>query len=196
VRSPLVDFKVSSPLNVVVGKTEKSYPDIASGSLQLFSFTGGLAPYQAKIELDSAASLQLPAFDTDFAEVTPNKDSQLEKVYDNVPPGRYIVQVQDSLGCSIEKIARVPLDTDILIPNIFTPNEDGQNDEFYIRNLPVDNAKLMVTSRWGKEVFSSVSYKNNWKADGIPDGVYFYTLQVGSGTAITGWVEVLRGPKP
>jgi gliding motility-associated-like protein len=124
-----------------------------------------------------------------------NSDQQFEKLYNNIPPGRYIVQVTDSVGCSIELIVRVKTDRDVYIPNIFTPNDDGSNDVFFVRNLS-DNAELIITNRWGKEVYKSKSYKNDWKGEGATDGIYFYQLSLENGDPITGWVEVLRGQKP
>jgi gliding motility-associated-like protein len=104
--------------------------------------------------------------------------------------------VKDTLGCFIEKVVRVPLDTDIFIPNIFTPNDDGSNDVFFIRNLPTPGAKLIITNRWGKQVFESKDYQNDWTAEGVADGIYFYKLLATSGEVVTGWIEVLRGNKP
>jgi gliding motility-associated-like protein len=78
----------------------------------------------------------------------------------------------------------------VIIPNIFTPNGDGVNDFFDIRNLPA-GSQLSITNRWGKEVFSSSDYKNDWSGENISDGIYFYRL-VAEGEAITGWVEILR----
>ncbi len=79
----------------------------------------------------------------------------------------------------------------LYVPNIFTPNGDGSNDSFEIRNLPA-NAKLVVTNRWGKQVFSSNNYQNDWNGNDAIDGVYFYQLQV-DGEKYTGWVEIMRG---
>jgi gliding motility-associated-like protein len=78
----------------------------------------------------------------------------------------------------------------VIIPNIFTPNGDGSNDFFEIRNLPASST-LSITNRWGKEVYSSSDYQNNWTAENISDGIYYYRL-VADGEAITGWVEILR----
>jgi gliding motility-associated-like protein len=118
--------------------------------------------------------------------------------YNNVPAGRYKVQVRDSQGCEIDLVARVPLDVDLFIPNLFTPNDDGSNDVFFIRNLPQEPAvnQLVITNRWGKEVFTSDNYQNNWDGAGAADGVYFYKLQVAGSDPLTGWVEIIRGPKP
>ena len=78
----------------------------------------------------------------------------------------------------------------VIIPNIFTPNGDGSNDFFEIRNLPVSSS-LSITNRWGKEVFSTSDYQNNWSAENISDGVYYYRM-VAEGEVMTGWVEILR----
>ncbi|MBX2916289.1 MAG: gliding motility-associated C-terminal domain-containing protein [Cyclobacteriaceae bacterium] len=79
----------------------------------------------------------------------------------------------------------------LFVPNIFTPNGDNSNDTFFIRNLPA-NCKLVVTNRWGKQVYSSDNYQNNWNGDDASDGVYYYQLLV-NGERYTGWVEIMRG---
>ncbi|HEY9044457.1 MAG TPA: gliding motility-associated C-terminal domain-containing protein, partial [Ohtaekwangia sp.] len=193
--SKLVDYKVAPHLFAQVGTTSKSYPDIFNGKMQVTNFSGGLVPYDIRIELDSA-SVPGQSYQTDWEEVLLNSNLQYEKNYSNVPAGRYKVQVMDSVGCAIEIVGRVPLDTDIFIPNIFTPNADGANDVFFIRNLPDADAKLVITDRWGKQVYSTNSYQNNWDAEGVSDGIYYYRLKVADSSPITGWVEVLRGAKP
>jgi gliding motility-associated-like protein len=78
----------------------------------------------------------------------------------------------------------------VIIPNVFTPNGDGSNDVFEIRNLP-SNSSVTITNRWGKEVYRSSDYQNDWSADSISDGIYYYRIVV-DGEPITGWVEILR----
>jgi gliding motility-associated-like protein len=104
----------------------------------------------------------------------------------------------DSIGCAIDLVVRVPLDEDLFIPNVFTPNGDGSNDVFFIRNLPAEPSinQLIISNRWGKEVFVSENYQNNWDGAGVADGLYFYRLKIQGGEPFTGWVEIIRGPKP
>lgn len=196
--SDIIDFTVPVALNAGIGTVAESYPDIPSGKLSVINFTGGVYPYDVRIELDSASSFSLPYHATEFEEAGLNSNQQIEMSYQEIPAGRYIVQVKDSLGCILDLTARVPLDGDLYIPNVFTPNGDGSNDVFFIRNLPQEGAsnQLVISNRWGKEVFVSDNYQNNWDGTGAADGIYFYRLQVSDSQSLTGWLEIIRGPKP
>ncbi len=87
-------------------------------------------------------------------------------------------------------IVQPPGGCGLFIPNIFSPNNDGVNDSFLIRELPA-NSSVTITNRWGKEVYSSSNYQNNWTAENIADGIYYYRI-LADGEPITGWVEILR----
>jgi gliding motility-associated-like protein len=158
-------------------------------------FSGGIVPYQIKIELDQAA-VGGQTFETVFEEVEKNNALMYEKKYQAIPAGIYNIYIVDEVGCSTTLTTTVPLDTDIFVPNLFTPNNDGHNEVFFIRNLPEGGAKVVITNRWGKQVYKSDSYQNDWGAEGVIDGIYFYQIQPDGGDPLTGWVEVLRGAKP
>ncbi len=67
----------------------------------------------------------------------------------------------------------------IKIPNAMSPNGDGINDYFKIYNLESypDN-ELVVIDRRGKVVYRCKNYQNDWSAEGIPDGVYYFRLLI------------------
>ena len=82
------------------------------------------------------------------------------------------------------------------IYNEFSPNEDGQNDTFYIDCITQypDN-QLQIFNRWGNLVYYRKGYDNTWdgKADGsaktLPEGTYFYILDLGNGSSKkSGWL--------
>jgi len=82
------------------------------------------------------------------------------------------------------------------IYNEFSPNDDGQNDTFYIDCITQypDN-QLEIFNRWGNLVYFKKGYDNTWdgKADGsaktLPEGTYFYILDLGDGSPKTsGWL--------
>ena len=66
---------------------------------------------------------------------------------------------------------------EIEIPNVITPNHDGVNDYFVIKNIErIESSTLRIYNRWGKKIFEASPYKNNWNGNGAPDGVYYYEL--------------------
>ncbi|MEJ7663133.1 MAG: gliding motility-associated C-terminal domain-containing protein [Hymenobacter sp.] len=79
-----------------------------------------------------------------------------------------------------------------MVPNILTPNGDGLNDRLIISGLGDKLWAFTVFSRWGREVYATDSYQQQWDAAGLAAGVYFYRLRYPSGRLYTGWVEVVR----
>lgn len=74
------------------------------------------------------------------------------------------------------------VDQGILVPNIFSPNQDGLNDSFFPIPGAGSNVVLKVWNRWGMKMFeTSGAYKPwNGRTPGnkpVPDGVYFYILE-------------------
>ncbi|MBA3899943.1 MAG: gliding motility-associated C-terminal domain-containing protein [Bacteroidetes bacterium] len=65
------------------------------------------------------------------------------------------------------------------IPNTFTPNGDGFNDNWIIRNLEnYDSNELIIHNRWGNEVFSTTNYTGDFDGRGLSDGTYYFKLKV------------------
>lgn len=169
---------------------EISYPDMGSGSAVVGVQPSGLAPYETRLEL-TVPILVGQEFASDWKAVQLNANNlKLEQVYTNLFAGVYTLGIRDAGGCEKTYTFLIDVDRDLFIPNIFTPNGDGSNEVFYIRNLPAES-KLLVTNRWGKEVFRSEHYLNDWNGGDAVAGVYYYTLKLGS-EAYTGWVEILR----
>ncbi len=85
----------------------------------------------------------------------------------------------------------------IFVVSGFTPNGDGKNDYFVIKGL--ENYKfneLKVFDRWGKLVYTTLYYKNDWAGDGLEMGAYMYVLRVvntnGKERIIKGDVTIIR----
>jgi gliding motility-associated-like protein/uncharacterized repeat protein (TIGR01451 family) len=85
----------------------------------------------------------------------------------------------------------------IVIPNIFTPNNDGKNDVFKITGLEsYPGSQLIIFNRWGNEVYRADNYLNDWNGSSLAEGTYYYILnrreRRGNLTAFKGWVFLKR----
>jgi gliding motility-associated-like protein len=76
------------------------------------------------------------------------------------------------------------------IPNIFTPNGDGANQFFQVADELL-GSRLAVYNGWGKVVFESKGYDNNWNGNGLPAGVYFYRLEGSCIEPRKGWLAII-----
>jgi gliding motility-associated-like protein len=119
--------------------------------------------------------------------------------------GNYIgsLQVTSEFGCETEvsfSLETLGLDDyfDIYIPNVFTPNADGENDLYQIR-VPGRLAECVdfsVYNRWGQLIF--ISTGNNLTWDGytsvgqpVPNGTYMYIIEVVD-KSYTGTISLFR----
>ncbi|MFH0865185.1 MAG: gliding motility-associated C-terminal domain-containing protein [Bacteroidota bacterium] len=80
--------------------------------------------------------------------------------------------------------------------NVMTPNGDNINDFFKINGLEkFPDSELYIFNRWGKIVYKSSDYQNDWNGNLCPDGVYYYILRIPNGTAgineVKGWVTII-----
>ncbi len=105
------------------------------------------------------------------------KPKQEEK---ETPEKQKAIQEQPNTNTEIQKeeitnenpsidVSKIP------ISNVLTPNGDGHNDYFIVGNIdeyPENN--LIVFNKNGKVVYEKANYRNEWNADNILDGVYFY----------------------
>lgn len=84
----------------------------------------------------------------------------------------------------------------ILIPNTFTPNGDGLNDQFVIQGLVAfDQVEINIFNRWGNVLYAHQNYDNSWNGQGLNDGTYYYLIKVRKGSIIReykGWVMLYR----
>lgn len=88
--------------------------------------------------------------------------------------------------------------SNLVIPNVITPNGDGLNDRFEIltsdgKAFPVETApRLVVFNRYGKVVFEANRYINQWDAIDLSDGNYAYSLQFATGEKFSGYISIFH----
>jgi len=88
----------------------------------------------------------------------------------------------------------------VYIPNIFSPNGDGQNDLFRVRGENLETLHLTVYNRWGNKVFDSQNpnegWDGNYKGKPCSPDVYVYHATIifedGTETSRKGNVTLVR----
>jgi gliding motility-associated-like protein len=116
-------------------------------------------------------------------------------VYDVSTDGDYVVRVQGVL-CSVAdtiSVRFVECESDLVIPNVFTPNGDGVNETFEVKGILPGKWRLVVVNRFGQEVYQHPGYTNDWNGHELPAGVYYYQLQDrDTPRRYKGWVQIMR----
>lgn len=111
--------------------------------------------------------------------------------------GKYWVSVTSdcAIGSDTIRFSKKEF-ADLFIPNIITPNDDGYNQHFIIGNRESGDqllgAKLEIFNRWGKKVYSTANYQNNWAGEGLQSGIYYYLIQSECIGDKKGWLTIKR----
>ena len=87
-----------------------------------------------------------------------------------------------SQGCVDSICQQIAFFPTVEVPNVFTPNSDGVNDELVLQTTSTDRIWTTIYSRWGTKVFESSVLGEYWdgRFEGRPvaPGVYFLTVEV------------------
>lgn len=115
-----------------------------------------------------------------------------------VEPGIYILTINSPTCGSYSDSVNVG-NWNIFVPNLFTPNNDGLNDQFFIPGTEHGKWLLTIYNRWGDRVFYDEDYDNKWDATDaskkVNEGVYFYYLEeekTKECNVFKGWVQVVK----
>ncbi|MBK9736712.1 MAG: gliding motility-associated C-terminal domain-containing protein [Saprospiraceae bacterium] len=100
----------------------------------------------------------------------------------------FTVTVTDENGCTaidevIVTVRKARCDeTDVYLPNAFSPNGDANNPVLYVRSNFIDDMELIIYNRWGQEVFrskdQSVGWDGTFKGQELSPDAFAYYLRV------------------
>jgi PKD repeat protein len=138
-------------------------------------------------------------FSFDFGDGTTSEETEVEHTYEK--DGTYVLKLTgENKFCPAEETVQLPV-YKFLVPNVFTPDDSpGYNDKFEVvfgpDMLTPDDAgikiQLIVVDKWGKKVFESSDYKNDWNAHGVVGGMYYIHLKVGDFATCKDWLHIVK----
>jgi gliding motility-associated-like protein len=119
---------------------------------------------------------------------------------------RVTLMTANQFGCvdSISKLLDVIPQVTYFLPNAFTPNDDGTNDEYRGKGFVEGmlNFKMEIINRWGERVFSTTNPLEAWngqknnKGEPSPQGVYLclvtFTTPRGEDRQLRSYATLIR----
>jgi gliding motility-associated-like protein len=110
---------------------------------------------------------------------------------------QYVICDYEKCDTGIFRIS-VPCDA-VFLPEGFSPDGDGINDHLVFSSLNrAIPATLRVYNRYGDIVYENADYHNDWDGtwqdhnESIPDGTYFYTVELSNGGKFINYLVVNR----
>ena len=157
---------------------------VASGTPVVAAFTPSAQTGSAPLAVTFAnTSSGASIYGWNFGSNTTTSTAQ-NPSYTYTNPGTYTVVLIASNGiCADTTTATVIVDvpTTIIIPNVFSPNGDSLNDNFYIACTGMKSLTCDIFNRWGQKVYTLSGPNQSW--DGRLDnghhaneGTYYYML--------------------
>lgn len=180
--------------NTMNGCATSVTTQVVSGSLfgdVLVNETTGFAPFTVTFTNASQSSLGTSSitsfwsFGNGTQSVTPSATVSPVATYSL--PGTYTVTTFVSKGSCLDTVVKtihVETPSELVIPNVFTPNGDNSNDIFLVKSTNLTNISIVIVDRWGEKVYELNTEKGNVAWDGknqfgkeVSEGTYFYTLK-------------------
>jgi gliding motility-associated-like protein len=178
IKTGVVNITEPQPLSIQSSVTPASCPDSKDGSVVL-TITGSTAPFNVLWS-----------------------DGFTGQNRSGVEPGTYNVVITDKNNCGEAIVVNVEFTYTfgcLVIPQVITPNNDGFNDEWRIRNIDLyPDAEVRIFTRWGKMIFSAKNLSDNpWNGTiggkPAPTDSYHYILYLNDGSGPrSGVISVIR----
>ncbi len=141
-------------------------------------------------------------YEWDMGDGTQYQSKDVSHTY--TQEGSYLVRLRTYKKCCFEErtqnivIKRCP--NKYFIPNSFSPNGDGKNDEWRIVGTTIKKIQMFIFNRWGQQIYNSNSLQFGWDGklggDPQPIGTYaFYThieFNDGEEKDLNGYIHLIR----
>ena len=95
----------------------------------------------------------------------------------------YVLVAENAGSCTATAATSIEVINQIYVPNAFSPNGDGQNDQWVVTNIAAFPAiEVLVFNRWGTAIFHATGpdqppFDGRHNGTDLPDGVYTYMIR-------------------
>jgi gliding motility-associated-like protein len=183
--------------NTLNGCASSGEAIVENGTLEagfIFDTGSGYAPLPVSFTNTSASSNTTTAtnsitsvwnFGNGTTSLTSTSQASVSSVYNL--PGDYTVTLFSAKGSCIDSVYKtihVDFTSDIMVPNVFTPNDDGVNDIYFLKTTNITMVTVVIFDRWGHKVYELTSNTGNIAWDGknqqgakVSEGTYYYILK-------------------
>jgi len=146
-----------------------------------FSFSANPVLVNDSVYYTNESSLDVTNYYFTLSDGNTTSNQNGVEIFNQIGVHEICINVENSAGCidSICKSLTVEENIEVIIPNVITPNGDGENDTFIIQGI--ENFSLSIFNRWGQEIYFEKNYLNNWEGrnksgEKVSDGTYYYVI--------------------
>jgi gliding motility-associated-like protein len=112
-----------------------------------------------------------------------NNDKIGSPIASPMSPITYMVVGVNEYGCADTAEVTIKINDGLFVPNVFSPNGDGQNDLFKIENFGYQKVEeFRVYNRWGKLVYETIDgtqgWDGNYNGKHADAGTYYYQIKI------------------
>jgi len=192
-----VSNDVTYSLNGGISQTGNSFTNLQNGNYTVEILHALGCTDNVRFTISNPTPLRLTLAETNMNKITATAfggsggynyifngvNNGSNNVYVFYETGTYNVTVIDSRGCEAHEIINVVF-VDIDIPNVVTPNDDGQNDTWsphHTENYP--NITTDIFDRYGRKLATlrqGQTWDGRYNGTEMPTGDYWYLIKLGN----------------
>lgn len=148
--------------------------------------SSGFMPLDVVFNSNGSSTGSSITYTWNFGDGTPVIVGQTTPNHTYTTMGDFVatLTVSDNGVCpvTVSVLIEVIGQSSILIPNVFTPNNDGQNDLFTVEGTNLESIEAEIFNRWGLSLHNWNQIGGGWNGrtnsgSECPDGTYFYIIK-------------------
>lgn len=179
---------VDSTVTVLLTVTDTLNGCSAKDSVHVIQFVLDSISAGLDTSVSLGSSIQLQGYGTGTVNWTPASLLDFPLVLNPIATltadTMFVIQITDANSCVQRDTVLISVNLDYVfdVKDVITPNNDGMNDVWYIKNIESykDN-EVTVFNRDGNIVYNKKEYTNDWEGtfngQQLPDGAYFYVIK-------------------